>query len=167
MVDSGTQVFATSSTIEAWIFPTRSQGCISGPGCSLGQETIAGSGGSFQLMFGRVPSTVRVWLWPLNNSGWHFLDAAAPVSLNAWTYVATTWNVATHQLTIYINGTRSAHLRLPGVSSSRQPGTPFNFTVGGFPPGGQLYQGGIDEVAYYDHALTPVQVLAHYQAAVP
>src|SRR5215469_6654336 len=25
MVDSGTQVFATSSTIEAWIFPTRSQ----------------------------------------------------------------------------------------------------------------------------------------------
>lgn len=164
VVNSGTQVLSPSSTIEAWIRPTRSQGCF-GSGCSDGQEAIAGTGGSFQLTFGRVPSTVRVWLWPLDNSGWQALDAATTVPLNQWTYVAATWDATTQQLSIYINGALSASRSLPGVSSSRQPGTSFNFTVGGFSPGEQSYQGGIDEVAYYGSALSPGQILAHYRAA--
>jgi hypothetical protein len=52
------------------------------------------------------------------------------------------------------------------VSSSVQPGSNYNFTVGGFSPGEQSFQGGIDEVAYYGSALTPDEILTHYKAGV-
>ncbi len=167
IVDSGTNVISTSSTIEAWIRPTRAQGCF-GTGCSLGEEVIAGTGGSFQLTFGRVPGTARVWLWPSDNTDWHFLDASTSVPLNTWSYIATTWDDTTKILSIYINGTLNASLSLPGVTSSFQSFNPlpFTFNLAGFEPAPQQqYQGGLDEVAYYNHALSADRILAHYTAA--
>jgi hypothetical protein len=163
IVDSGTQVLSPSSTIEAWIHPTSSQ--CSGSGCSAGQSAIAGTGGSFQLTWGRDPSHVIVWLWPQDNSGWLTLEAPDAIPLDTWTYLATTWNGVTDQLSIYINGALDATVNLPGVISSKQQGgRSYNFAAGGFTSGEQPFQGGIDEVAYYGSALTPDRILAHYRA---
>jgi hypothetical protein len=166
IVDSRTNVLSPSSTIEAWVNPTTLQGCF-GLGCSAGEEVIAGTGGAFQLTYGRVPGTVRVWLWPSDNTDWHYLDASTSIPLNTWSYVTTTWDNATKQLSIYINGALSASLSLPGVTSSYQTFNqlPFTFNLAGFQPGSQQpYQGGLDEVAYYNHALSANRILAHYRA---
>jgi hypothetical protein len=165
IVDSGTQPLSPSSTIEAWIHPTSSQ--CSGSGCSAGQSAIAGTGGSFQLTWGRVPSHVIVWLWSAGDNGFRTLEAPDAIPLDTWTYLATTWDGATDQLSIYINGALDATVSLPGVISSKQQGgRSYNFAVGGFTSGEQPFQGGIDEVAYYGSALTPARILAHYKAGV-
>jgi murein DD-endopeptidase MepM/ murein hydrolase activator NlpD len=111
-----------------------------------------------------------VWLWPLDNSGWINLEAPTPIPIDngtthPWTYVVATWDGMHNLLSIYINGKLDSYSLLPGVASSRQPGTSYNFTVGGFSPGEQPFPGGIDEVAYYNSALTADQILAHYRAA--
>jgi hypothetical protein len=83
--------------------------------------------------------------------------------LNTWTHLAATWNDTTKQLSIYVNGALSATTTLPGITAGQQsPSTPF--TIGGLSDQ-QWFQGGIDEVAYYAQALTPQQILAHYNAA--
>jgi Concanavalin A-like lectin/glucanases superfamily len=164
VVNSGIKVPSSSSTIEAWIRPASSQ-CAGSAGCSAGQAAIAGTGGSFQLTFGRVPSHLIVWLWSLGDNNWRTLEAPTAIPLNTRTYVVTTWNGVTDQLSIYINGALDASVTLPGVTSSVEPGSNYNFTVGGFSPGEQPFPGGIDEVAYYSSALTPGRIMAHYQAA--
>jgi hypothetical protein len=171
IVNSGIDLLSPSSTIEAWIRPTRSQGCSNASGCAAGHEIIAGTGGSFQLGFGINPQHVDVWLWPLGGtqySDWRHIEASASIPLNSWTHVVTTWDNASKQLNIYINGVLNASTTLPGVVSSEQcpalcGGTSYTFTVGSF-VGQQWYQGGIDEVAYYNSALPPDRILAHYKA---
>ncbi len=168
-IDSGFDPFSPSTTIEAWIQPSRlTSGVIS----SSGQELIAGISGSIQITFGMKPGFIRVWLWSNDSTGYRFLDSPTPIPLSAWSYVVLTWDDLSKQLSIYVNGALSATTSLPGVISAEQcpefcDGSTSTFTIGSFGPslGGEWFQGGIDEVAYYNRALSAGQVFAHYQAA--
>ena len=160
-----------SATLEAWIRPTRA----SAPVNPTTQQTIAGVLAATSLTFGRTPGYATGWLWPSTgrNGGsatspgdWKGVQTAAPLPLNTWTHLAQTWDDSTKQLSIYVNGTLSATTPLPGITASEQLGS-YPLTIGGFGNLGyeQRFQGGIDEVAYYNRALTPQQILAHYNAA--
>ena len=165
-VNSGVNLLSLSTTIEAWVLPTRASG---DPNNAYGQEVIGGMSGSIQLTFGQKPGYARVWLWPLGGtqySDWQIVDTAAPLTLSTWTHVVATWDDGTKQFSIYVNGVLSATQTLPGVTSSVQSGYEgLPFTIGSFGVNyGQWFQGGMDEVAYYNYALSPQQVLAHYNA---
>jgi hypothetical protein len=157
---------ASSQTIEAWARPTRD----SAPG--FPQQAVAGIGGSTQLTFGRTPGFAAAYIWPASgvNSGsatslgdWKQVQTATPLPLNTWTYLVATWNDGTKQWSMYVNGTLSASTTLQGITAGQQSAS-VPFTIGGF-SGQQLFQGGIDEVAYYAYGLSPQQILAHYNAA--
>jgi len=162
---------ASGATVEAWIRPTRA----SAPPYPTTQQLIAGILGSTALTFGRTPGYATAWIWPTSgrNGGsatspgdWKGVQTAAPLAMNTWTYLVQTWDDTTKQLSIYVNGTLSATAPQPGITAGEQLGT-YPLTIGGFGNLGyeQRFQGGIDEVAYYNRALSPQQILAHYNAA--
>jgi hypothetical protein len=47
------------------------------------------------------------------------------------------------------------------------PSTPIVFRWGGAPGGLSMFSGKLDDLAIYDHALSPARIVAHYKAAVP
>jgi hypothetical protein len=79
--------------------------------------------------------------------------------------VATTWihHVGTFtasNLCVYINGVQK-HCFAPAYGPAENSNA---LTIGGTADGFGYFNGAIDEVAIYDHVLTPERVAAHYDA---
>ena len=68
---------------------------------------------------------------PDDRNKWYFLESGVKVSLNIWTHVAVTWDHATGNSTIYVNGKNEAYSTYP-------PGVFF------YPPTGKPYKIGND-----------------------
>ncbi len=79
-----------------------------------------------------------------------------PLPVGVWTHVVATYDGATMQ--IYLDGVRSG--RAPSSLSLENSTT--KFTIGA--SGDDYFPGGLDEVTVYGTALSPEQVLAHYNA---
>jgi hypothetical protein len=155
-VDSGFNPFSLSASIEAWVRPAT----LSGNPNVSGQELLAGMSYSTQLTYGNPPGYARMWIRSVNNT-WYPVQTASQLPLDTWTHVVGTWSEVTKRLSIYVNGVLSAAVSGPGLTPS--PGE--SFDVGSFGTVAMEYlQGGIAEVAYYDHALPAGRILAHYNA---
>lgn len=91
------------------------------------------------------------------------LVAPTPPSTDAWTYLVLTRSGST--VTLYVNGI--------GVATTTTIATNLTTTTGSLAIGRmsgtamQYFNGGIDEVAVYNKALTAAQVRDHYRAARP
>lgn len=81
-------------------------------------------------------------------------------AINTWMMVTGVWDGT--DLSLYINGANSG---------SAASGTGYNasttaiFSVGSYANGENSFPGLVDETAFYDKALTPAQIAAHYAAA--
>ncbi len=84
---------------------------------------------------------------------------ASPV--NAWTYVAFTYDGLTTRL--YINGTQVASRAASGAIQT----TDSPLWIGGNSPYGEYFQGLIDEVRVYNRALTQTEIQADRDAPLP
>ena len=96
------------------------------------------------------------------NNGTTFDSGLLP-TLNAWNFVALV--IETNQGTIYLdNGTGGLQNAVNSVANAPQ-----NFNValhlGNDTAANRIYQGGLDEVVIYDHALTPADIQAIHDAA--
>ncbi len=88
------------------------------------------------------------------------VSAPSPVTTNAWSHVALTYDGAT--LTLYVNAQQVASTpRTGAILQSNGP-----VTIGGSAVYGQWFAGIIDEIRIYDVALTPAQVQSDMNTAL-
>ena len=73
-----------------------------------------------------------------------------------WYHVAVTMD-SSNILTIYVNGNYDN-------SGSKTPGTPGTLSIGRYGGGGYHFNGLIDEVRIYNRALSPAEILQHYNS---
>lgn len=98
--------------------------------------------------------------WQIPLTGWsHHLTCPDPAPLGQWTHVAATYDGKT--MRIYVNGQESASMARPGVINPSD----VNLILGNYSPGHPraFFQGVLDEIKLYDHALTAQEVAEHYQ----
>ena len=119
-----------------------------------------------------------------NRSGWVFFQRSAATGWNfnlyngnasqvglsitggsytvgAWNHVVAVWDGATPSL--YVNGVNS-NAAVTGPGGYNASGTA-TFSVGAYDTGSNPFSGAVDETAFYSAALSPTQILAHYNAA--
>jgi Concanavalin A-like lectin/glucanases superfamily/PEP-CTERM motif len=111
-------------------------------------QRAAGTGWNFR-MYNGVTSGL----------GWDLTGGTSTVG--NYSHVVATWNGSSALL--YVNGVLADNTNDPaatGVYNPTASGVPL--TVGTIDGGGSPYAGAIDEVAFYSSALTPVQILNHF-----
>ena len=146
-------------TIEAWVYPRT----ISTLADRVFERATADTSPNFQLVL-RSDSGTRCQRWQGSVGD----TAAGPVlSLNQWNYVVCTYDGS--NLRVYVNGVLSAGpagTTNPTASSQSLP-TGGSTTIGSAPPGGggASLDGRLDELAYYQHALSASDIAAHWAAA--
>lgn len=97
------------------------------------------------------------------HAGGRWSTLKAPVHPGAWTHVVATYDTS-QVMRLYVNGVRTgalaSTLALPAVTNfDRQ------LEIGALRGRWRFYEGDMDEVAVYDHALSPERVAAHYRLA--
>ena len=95
--------------------------------------------------------------------GWDLTGGTA--TLNAWSHVVATWNGSA--ATLFVNGVLADNTNDPaatGVYNANPASTSASLILAQSDTGSP-YTGSVDETAFYGSALTPAQVLAHFNAA--
>jgi len=95
-----------------------------------------------------------------SNSSYFQLTMQHGVLYNQWNHGAVTWDKASGHMALYLNGivvaTKDAAILNPSTSNSFSIGGRQN---GSFQGGQITFNGMLDEVQIYDHALTPAEIL--------
>jgi len=104
------------------------------------------------------------WQFWVGRSGGSWAQLQGPqIEEDQWAYLVGTYDGTTARF--YVNGALVAETQTPYV-----PNMTYSFHIGaGSGPGGApvyFFDGDVDEVAFYDYALTPDQVQLHYAAAM-
>jgi hypothetical protein len=144
-------------TVEFWAKPEASDN----DDCPLFNRVTPGNRSGWAF-FQRAAGTG--WNWRLYNGtggniGWDLTGGTAP--LDAWSHVVGVWDGSTAKL--YVNGvdTAAPNTGLGGYNAS----TAATWSVGAYDTGLTPSTGFVDDIAFYGTALSPAQILAHYNAA--
>lgn len=89
-----------------------------------------------------------------------YFGSAAAFPLNAWTHVITTYNQATGEVSVYVNGVllgTQTHTSPVGVNLAAAD-------IGAWNGNSRAFDGSIDELSIYDYVLSPQQIASHYLA---
>lgn len=159
---NGSEVTQTF-TIEVWGKPTSSITTVSqqtsGVYGTSGQNYIAwptqkGSNRGAGISFGT--NAIQVFE---HGDGNLYAPLVQTGTYNGWTHVVVVYSSGTPSL--YVNGV----FIKTGLTSGQTKYSPTSFLSanGGYGP----YDGGADEIAVYNYALTDTQIAAHYDAAMP
>jgi hypothetical protein len=145
-------VYNNSFTLSLWVKPTSfgigQYGCAYGYGEAAGHDLViyqnGGTGNGFLV----------------SNGSADLIASSATMTVGAWNHIGLTWNGSTMQL--YINGT----------ADNTWTGTMDSYVtygnIGGYYTGAIPFNGGIDEVAYFNGtALTGTQMAGLANAAIP
>jgi hypothetical protein len=84
-------------------------------------------------------------------------------TLGQWYFIAAVGNTANNTVKLYLNGNEVASS--VGSKSVRSTTTPFRVGYGVLDPGGNWFDGAIDEVALYGRALSPTEISTLYSKA--
>ena len=153
-----------SFTAEAWFNPGSQQ---------------TGGGLLCSLSSGFFASPRTGWLIYQSASGWNFRtyyndgfstsvnitgNNGAPPVAGVWTHVVVKWNSVTGEGSVYVDGvhritSNPGRPYVPGATNGR-------FCVGARSDNAFQWPGGIDEVAFYNTALSDAEILSHYQNAI-
>ena len=156
---SGLNPAATNPfTIEFWANPTNSDN----DDAPVSNRVASGdrSGWAF---FQRDASTgwnFRMYDGVGNALGWDLTGGTSV--LNAWSHVVATWDGSAAQL--FVNGALADSSNAPGLSGLYNPNTAGSFMIASSDTGSP-YTGALDEVAFYGSALSPAQILNHFNLA--
>jgi hypothetical protein len=144
---------ASGLTMEAWIK-------TSDAGRS---QRIVGKGGAFTQWDMFLTDTGQLLSWLLFNTDavyeYGYMMGTATLNDGLWHHVVVTWDGAT--VSQYVDAALDGTTPFAGPLNI-DPSAPLFI---GIDPFGYQMRGSLDEVAVYDHALTPEQVSAHYALA--
>jgi hypothetical protein len=153
--DSNSLDLTTQFTLDAWINPSSLQDGATQGGII---SKVGGGTGNNGYQFGLTGSNAEVFCqfnaqgesWPTNQ-----LIASVPggVPINAWTHVACTYDNT--NLTIYVNGTSVGSLF---VGSKSVVDSASNLRISGDDNGNVFFNGRIDEVEVFNHALSQGEI---------
>lgn len=152
---SATQPF----TIEAWVKPTIDG--LSNAQAPLFNRHSAGNRQGW-VFFQRGSGTGFNFRMYNENGGNQSVDiTGGAYTVGQWNHLVATWDGTT--ATLYVNGSFAGAQTAGYVANTDVP-----FSIGAYAadaPGDNPYTGYVDEVAWYSNALSPEQVLAHYNNA--
>jgi hypothetical protein len=140
--------FAQPFTLELWVevdAPTASLGLVA----AMKQLTLTTRIG-FALFLSADQAAVRTEMW--NGPFQSYTLAAGPAAANTWHHIVVGHDASNVDFA-YVDGVESEHGRSSDPAGNGSVVLPLLF--GGF-------AGRIDEIAWYDHPLTPVRILTHY-----
>ncbi len=153
-----------SYSVECWVRLNSYTGTAS-PITS--RQSITGTEASGYILYAYPVSNQPRWeFWNGNGSAWGAANAgAADGVLNKWTHLVATYDAATKQSLLYVDGKVSRGLTNAPQMLNRT--TPLRIGAGSSELlfGQYFFNGAIDEVAVYPAALSPQRVQAHYEAA--
>jgi hypothetical protein len=147
--DAASLDLTTGMTLEAWVYPTALSG-----GAANGWRTVifkeAGTTTSYDLYANRDTNEPASCLSICGTD--QGVVGPSQLPLDTWTHLAATYDGAQQRL--FINGTQVAQRAQSGpalISSGA-------LRIGGNSVWGEYFQGRIDEVRIYNHALTAAQI---------
>jgi chitodextrinase len=136
--------YKTGFTMEAWIKKDGS----AGNGAVVGTWTSSGSGGPM-LWMDYISSHLDL---TMSNSGGNYVDSGQLPTPGQWQYLTGTYDGTTAR--IYVNGVLMASKAFSG-----NVGDSNTWRIGSYDsPAGGFFDGTIDEVRIYDHALTQPEI---------
>jgi hypothetical protein len=138
-IDIDDVVLSSDFTVEAWIFPCGD--VLDAEDSIVGQ---AGTGPDINLFEERP----RLW-----DGGVDRVVAERPIDYGRWVHVAVTRHGS--EVTVFLDGVSAG----TGTFES-----PFPVAAIGYGNGGRVFEGRLDEVAIYDHALAEDRLAAHVAA---
>ncbi len=142
-------------TIEAWIYPTTSNGRI------VSKQTVSGSSTNYilELLSGKLVFYSYDAATPQYNT----LNSTVNIPLNQWSHVAMT--ISNSSFSFYVNGSsESFSVNFTNRAATDGPlyiGTTKNNAV---PNGTTYFSGKIDELSLYNRALTAGEIQSIYNA---
>jgi hypothetical protein len=147
-------------TTEAWIFPE-------GPGSG----GSAGSGGSIvnkegEFEIARFENGYIGWAFANYSPGWVWVQTTAYTPLNQWSHVAVVYD--TDQVRTYLNGILQHSYPVSGILGDVAP-TYNDLWISGRQtvPGGQIFDGKMDEVRIWSIARTEAQIREEMHREIP
>lgn len=149
---------ATPFTVELWAKPTDTSG--GSPASSI----VLGNSG--WLIYNGVLTAGQWSFRTINSASANVNATGGTVAVGAWQHVVGVWDGANTKL--FVNGVQVASVASATFKAVTNTAIPF--TIGIRSDNGFNFKGSLDEVAYYTNALSPAQILAHYQSgtnAVP
>ncbi len=92
------------------------------------------------------------------DGGWG-VASASPVTVGAWSFVAATYDAATYEVRVYVNGVEDGADTGPYAATTGD----LPLWIGGDPvTAGRAFGGTIDEVAIFDHVRTSGQIACDF-----
>ena len=149
---------ASPFTIEFWGRPTASDN----DDAPVSNRISAGnrSGWTFFMRDAGTGWNFRMYNGNGSGLGWDLTGGTA--TLNAWSHVVATWNGSAALL--YVNGVLADNTNDPAATGVYNASSAANLIIAQT-DSGSPYAGSVDETAFYASALTPLQVLNHFNAA--
>ena len=152
VADSASLDLTTAMTLSAWIEPTASQ---NGWRTILQHEADA-----YFLNASNSDGPLRPSGGGTLGGNTQYLSGPSANPVNAWTYVALTYDGATMRL--FINGTQVSSRAASGpIQTTNSP-----LWIGGNSPYGEYFQGLIDEARVYNRALTQAEIQSDMNTAI-
>ena len=151
---------ASPFTIEFWAKPAAITDNATGP-CPLFNRVTAGNRSGW-VFFQRDPSTG--WDFRMYNGSGSTVGLELTGGVNAqdaWSHVVAVWNGTSP--TLFVNGVL-ADDTVTGAGGYNAS-TSATFTIGSYDDGANAFNGAMDEVAFYNAALSPAQILSHFNTA--
>lgn len=151
--DHATLDFTTAISLECWVYNKGNS--------TTDQYIVLNKENSYELGIGPFATNnlLEVALW--TTSSWAWVSSGYEVPTNVWTYIVVTYAAATGRIKFYANGALVADVAHPNGGNLAP--TSQTFRIGGREGSPTAwFNGHIDEVALYPHALTIEQIRQHY-----
>jgi hypothetical protein len=149
---------ASPFTVEFWGMPTASDNDDAPV-----SNRISSGNRSGWVFFQRDAATgwnFRMYSGAGSALGWDLTGGTS--NLGEWSHVVATWDGSAAQL--YVNGALADATNDPQASGIYNASNAANFIVA-MSDSGSPYTGSVDEAAFYPTALTPAQILNHFNTA--
>jgi hypothetical protein len=149
---------ASPFTVEFWARPTASDN----DDAPVSNRVSAGNRSGW-VFFQRDAATgwnFRMYNGNGSGLGWDLTGGTAPLN-GAYSHVVATWNGSAAQL--FVNGLLADSSNDGAATGVYNASTTATFSVAST-DSGSPYTGSVDEVAFYGSALSPAQILAHFNA---
>ena len=147
-------------TIEFWANPATDVTDGSGPSPVFNRVSLSPRSG--WVFFQR--SAAQGWNFGMYNGSGSTVGRSitgGTYTPGTWTHVVAVWDGATPSL--YVDGVNT-NAAVSGPGGYNASGTAI-FSVGAYDTGSNPFNGAVDETAFYSTALSPANILAHYNAA--